>query len=339
MSTKLFVGNLPDDCPDDTIRDLFAPYGNLDDVVVIKNYGFVKFTNEDDASRAVKDLDKSIIAGKTINVELSKPRRDQGDNRGGNRDNRDRRDGGRDRDRGDRSGRDRDRGGRDDRGPRRDRDGQGGPPGRSGPGLGPLIGGLGGANLDRLGALGGLGGLGAPPLGAPLGAPLGGPLGGQLGAQLGAPLGGLGILSAVNTLAAAAGKNQQLNSAQQQQPPQQQQTPPQRRNSQDQPDPDVRVRGEVKHTQDVPNAAALGLGGGYVIYERYYVDGSHPLLTGLPLPKLPLLSDVRPNNQPDNRPDSRQNQNDIQNSRDVYRDRSPMNSNGDFERRNYDQRR
>ena len=340
VAIKLFVGNLPENCPDETIRDLFSPYGSVEDVVIIKNYGFVKFANEDDAAKAAKDLNQSKLSGKTIIVEASKPKRDQGDNRDGNRDNRDRRDGGRDRDRGDRGGRDRAR--RDDRGPRRDRDGPGGPPGGSGPGLGPLIGGLGGGNLNGLGALGSLGGLGAPPLGAPLGAQLGGPLG--------APLGGLGILSAVNTLAAVAEKKQRLDSTQQQpsqqtQRQQQPQAPPsQAASNKDQPDPDVRVRREVVHTRDVPNAAAMGLGSGYVIYERYYVDGNHRLLQGLPLSQLPRMSDNRP--VPDN-PDTKQAYlNEVANdmNQSQFRDRSPVSSmysvNGapDY-RRNYDQRR
>merc|ERR1719378_1067880 len=130
VAIKLFVGNLPENCPEDTIRDLFSPYGSVEDVVIIKNYGFVKFANEDDAAKAAKDLNQSKLSGKNIIVEVSKPKGNQSDSRGGNRGNRDRRDAGRDRERGDRGGRDRDRGARDDRGPRGDRDGL---PGRAGP--------------------------------------------------------------------------------------------------------------------------------------------------------------------------------------------------------------
>ena len=312
MPTKVFVGNLPEDCAQETIRDVFGSYGGIDEVAIVKNFAFVHFSNEGDANNAVRDLDGSKIGGKQINVEISK--KQDGSIRG-RRDNRDNRD------------RDRDR---NDRGPRR---GRGGPdrshnaggilgagPLAGGPpfGGGPALGGLGGPQLGGIGPQ--LGGIG-PQLGG-IGPQLGGLGGGSLG-SLGnaggvAPLGGLGILSAVNTLAAVAEKQQQLNSGQlQQQPPQ---PFPERRGERDQPDPDVRVRREVVHTRDVPNSSAMGLSSGYVIYERYYVDPTHPLLKGLPLPELPRMSDSlvsRDNARPETRRD---------NNFDGYRERSPVNN-------------
>jgi len=302
MPTKVFVGNLPDDCAQETLRDVFGSYGGIDEVAIVKNFAFVHFSNEGDANNAVRDLDGSKIGGKQINVEISKKQ-------DGSRGRRDR-------------DRDRDRNDRNDRGPPR----RGRGPDRSNNaggilGAGPLPGGnagvggpqgIGGLSAAPLSGLGGppLGGLGPNPLGG-LGAGTLGALGGAAGAT---PLSSLGILSAVNTLKAVAEKTQQLNSGQQQSL--QQQLPFQeRRNERDQPDPDVRVRREVVPTRDVPNAAAMGLTNGYVIYERYYVDPTHPLLKGLPLPELPRMSDnlattVRNDNRRDNF--------------DGYRDRSPV---------------
>jgi len=228
MRTKLYVGNLPDNYSESSLRDVFSSYGGVDQVAVIKNYAFVHFNDENEATQAVKDLNGTTIGDKKIKLEVSK---NKGDAKANSENDRGReRNSGRDRDRG--GDRDRDRGLK--RG--RDRDDRRGPPGGGGaPGLGPLIGGL-----------GNLGGLNAPPvgplggLGAGLGAGLGGGLGGLgapgLGALGGAQLNGLGILSAVNTLAAVAEKSQQMNSQQQQQqgglfqpqqqPQQQQQQPP-----------------------------------------------------------------------------------------------------------------
>jgi len=168
-----------------------------------------------------------------------------------------------------------------------------------------------------------IGGLPAGPLAALASPQLGGlgaaPLAG-LGALAGAGTGSLGgLFSAVSTFAAVAEKQQQLNSNQQQQQPMQQQTSFQdRRSERDQPDPDVRVRREVVPTRDVPNAAAMGLTNGYVIYERYYVDPSHPLLKGLPLPELPRMSDNRSSNNSNPQNDNRRD------NYDSYRDRSPV---------------
>jgi len=322
MPTKLYVGNLPLNFPEASLRNVFSHYSGLDKVAVMKNFGFVHFTDENEASKAIKDLDGSTIGDKKVSVEISKSQgekggdRDRGRERGG-------RDGGRDRDRGDR-----------DRSSRRERDRNSnrGPPGGNGagvgPGLGPLIGGLGG--LGALGApaagqLGGaLGGLGGGQLGGLGGGQLGGLSGGQLGGLGGGELGN--ILSAVNALAAVAEKTQQMNSIQSQQQQQvgglqqqqqQQQQPQQAYHGQ----PDAVGRGhrEVAPSANVPNATSGGASNGYVIYERYYVDPTHALLKGLPLPQLLPQTDLRRDVLPD-----LQQRND-----NIYRDRSPVNGNRD----------
>lgn len=313
MPTKVFVGNLPDDCAQETLRDVFGSYGGIDEVAIVKNFAFIHFSSEGDANNAVRDLDGSKIGGKQINVEISK--KQDGGNRGGmRRDNRDRDRGDRDRDRNDRGGPRRGRGGPPDRPTNAGGILGAGPLGSNGPlGGGPPS--IGGLPVSQLGGLGGtpLGGL----TGAPLAGLAGNPLGALGGVSAPAPLGGIGILSAVNTLAAVAEKQQQLNSVQQQPPPNQGLPFQERRTERDQPDPDVRVRREVVPTRDVPNAAAMGLTNGYVIYERYYVDPTHPLLKGLPLPELPRMSDGlanRDNVRNDQRRDNFE----------GYRDRSPV---------------
>ena len=39
--TKIFIGNLPDDCDLDRLRSLFETAGSIAEFDVIKNYGFV----------------------------------------------------------------------------------------------------------------------------------------------------------------------------------------------------------------------------------------------------------------------------------------------------------
>jgi len=72
MPTKLHIGNLPDKCSETTLRDLFSPYGDITDLVIIKNFAFVSFTEDKDASNALRDLNGAKLLGKQITVNISK---------------------------------------------------------------------------------------------------------------------------------------------------------------------------------------------------------------------------------------------------------------------------
>ena len=41
MSTKLYVGNLPDSVKEKDLRELFSSFGEVDEIAVFKGYGFV----------------------------------------------------------------------------------------------------------------------------------------------------------------------------------------------------------------------------------------------------------------------------------------------------------
>lgn len=80
MPSKVFVGGLPEGTGRDQLKDLFGSFGELDDINVVRNYAFINFKNERDASKAVEELDNSLYKGKRINVEISKNKgREQGD--------------------------------------------------------------------------------------------------------------------------------------------------------------------------------------------------------------------------------------------------------------------
>lgn len=94
---KLFVGNLPWSLTNDSLRELFAPFGEITDAVIItdrmsgrsKGFGFVTFTNEQDAQKAVEGMADKEIEGRKIVVNVARPRVDRGDRGGGfRRDNR-----------------------------------------------------------------------------------------------------------------------------------------------------------------------------------------------------------------------------------------------------------
>lgn len=70
--TKVFIGNLPDDCDQDRLRSVFESVGNIAEFDIIRNYGFVHFTSEADAKRAVEELNDSDFEGNSIRVEQSR---------------------------------------------------------------------------------------------------------------------------------------------------------------------------------------------------------------------------------------------------------------------------
>lgn len=96
MATKLFVGKLSYDSTDDSVRALFAQYGTVDSAQVIKDrdsgqskgFAFVEMATAEEAQAAINALDGKEFEGRTIVVNVAKPREDRprtggGDFRGG----------------------------------------------------------------------------------------------------------------------------------------------------------------------------------------------------------------------------------------------------------------
>jgi len=91
---KLFVGNLPWGITNDSLRELFAPVGEVVEAMVItdrmsgrsKGFGFVTFATEEAAQAAVAQLNEKEIEGRKIIVNVARPREERRD--GGFRDDR-----------------------------------------------------------------------------------------------------------------------------------------------------------------------------------------------------------------------------------------------------------
>ncbi len=85
---KLFVGSLPWSINETSLKELFAPYGEITEAVVItdrdtgrsKGFGFVTFANEESAQKALEMSGKEV-EGRSIIVNIAKPREER--NRGG----------------------------------------------------------------------------------------------------------------------------------------------------------------------------------------------------------------------------------------------------------------
>ena len=79
---KLYVGNLSFDVTKESLTDMFKEFGEVTEAVVIvdretnrsKGFGFVTFTKEEDAAKAIKGLDGKEMEGRNIKVNAAKPR-------------------------------------------------------------------------------------------------------------------------------------------------------------------------------------------------------------------------------------------------------------------------
>ena len=82
MSKKLFVGGLPWSVNDEELKAAFTPFGTVIDAKVIndretgrsRGFGFVSFTNDADAAKAIKEMDGFVMGSRTINVNEAQER-------------------------------------------------------------------------------------------------------------------------------------------------------------------------------------------------------------------------------------------------------------------------
>ncbi|HET6486247.1 MAG TPA: RNA-binding protein [Spirochaetia bacterium] len=82
MAVNLYVGNLPYRIDEDSLRQLFTPYGGVETSKVIKDrqtgrskgFGFVEMTTQSEAEAAIKALNEQPLDGRNIKVSLAKPK-------------------------------------------------------------------------------------------------------------------------------------------------------------------------------------------------------------------------------------------------------------------------
>jgi len=89
MSKNLYVGNLSYDTTEDTLRTLFAEYGEIETANLItdrytgrsRGFAFVEFATQEEADAAMEALNGRPVDGRELRVDKAKPRSDS--NRGG----------------------------------------------------------------------------------------------------------------------------------------------------------------------------------------------------------------------------------------------------------------
>lgn len=83
MGKKLFVGNLSWNVRDEELKEAFAPFGTVEEAVIIidrmknrsKGFGFVTFSTEDEAQKAMTEMNGKEIDGRAVNVSLAREER------------------------------------------------------------------------------------------------------------------------------------------------------------------------------------------------------------------------------------------------------------------------
>ena len=82
MAKKLFVGGLPYSVTSAKLEEIFSKIGKVVSADVIedkftgrsKGFGFVEMEDEKDADKAVKELNGTEMEGRTIAVDVARPR-------------------------------------------------------------------------------------------------------------------------------------------------------------------------------------------------------------------------------------------------------------------------
>ena len=81
---KLYVGNLSKQVTDAQLNELAVPYGKVDSANVAterssgesKGFGFIEYSNAEEAKAAITGLDGRDVNGQALKVNEAKPRKD-----------------------------------------------------------------------------------------------------------------------------------------------------------------------------------------------------------------------------------------------------------------------
>jgi len=87
---NIYVSNLNFSTKNQSLHDLFAEYGEVTSATIItdrdtgrsRGFGFVEMPNQAEAQKAIEELNEIDFEGKTITVNIARPKENR-DNRGG----------------------------------------------------------------------------------------------------------------------------------------------------------------------------------------------------------------------------------------------------------------
>ncbi|MEM3091691.1 MAG: RNA-binding protein [Candidatus Pacearchaeota archaeon] len=78
---KIYVGNLPFSVNSEKLKELFSEYGDIEEATIItdkfsgrsKGFGFVTFSKDDSAKKAIKAMNDKEVDGRKLKVNEAKP--------------------------------------------------------------------------------------------------------------------------------------------------------------------------------------------------------------------------------------------------------------------------
>lgn len=81
MANKLFIGSLPFTVTSDQLREIFAKAGKVVEANVVmdkmsgrsRGFGFVEMATEEDAKKAIDQLNETEVEGRKIFVSIARP--------------------------------------------------------------------------------------------------------------------------------------------------------------------------------------------------------------------------------------------------------------------------
>lgn len=89
---NIYVGNLPYNVVEEDLREIFEEYGEVSAVKIIsdkltgrsKGFGFVEMDDDQEAKKAIDELNNAELSGRNIKVNESRPKSNESrDSRGG----------------------------------------------------------------------------------------------------------------------------------------------------------------------------------------------------------------------------------------------------------------
>ena len=92
MSRKLYVGNLAFSVTEDQLKNLFSQFGTVESVKIVKDafdgrskgFAFVEMSTDEEASLSSENLNGTDFEGRSIRVDLARPKESRPrDSRGG----------------------------------------------------------------------------------------------------------------------------------------------------------------------------------------------------------------------------------------------------------------
>jgi RNA recognition motif-containing protein len=91
MGRKLYVGNLPYETGEAELQELFARAGSVESITVMRDmatgrargFAFVEMATEEDAQKAVQQLDQHQLGGRNLTVNEARPKPERSGGFGG----------------------------------------------------------------------------------------------------------------------------------------------------------------------------------------------------------------------------------------------------------------